>query len=318
MDSSPDPRRAVEGVLVVGAGGFLGSAVVRALRESGYPVRGLVRSPGGADVVRAAGGRPVHGDILDRESLRGGMEGCRSVIHLAATYPERPEEAEAARRVRVEGTQNLVAVARQTGVRRLLVGSGYWVYADQPGTLSDDSALDPRGESKVNRDAELAGLAAHEPGTLEVLVVRPGMVYGDGSWFRAMVESIREGTYRVVDGGQNYWSLVERSDTAAAFRSVLESGRGGATYLVVDDAPIRLRELVNLLAGTLGARNPEPVDPKILRGEVGDDVVHHLSANRAGSNVNLRSLGWIPRYPDCRSGLPVVLRAMGGGSPPPH
>lgn len=270
----------------------------------------MVRKPETAAIVESAGGQAILGDVLDSARVRKAMEGCGTAIQLAAYYPESPAEAELARRTRVEGTRNLAAAARATGARRLLVGSGYWVYADQGGTLSDDSPLDPRGESLTNWEAELAGLAAHAPGTLEVIVVRPGMVYGDGSWFLGMVGSIRAGTYRIPGDGHNHWSFVELADAAAAYRSILERGVGGGNYLVVDDSPIALIEFVTLVARELGVPLPEPIAYEDLRGEVGDDVAHHLAANRAGTNLKLRSLGWVPKFPDARAGIPALLRSM--------
>jgi nucleoside-diphosphate-sugar epimerase len=142
------------------------------------------------------------------------------------------------------------------------------------------------------------------------MVVRPGMVYGDGSWFRGMVDSIRAGTYRFPGNGGNRWSLVELGDAAAAFRTVLESGAAGRAYWVVDDAPISLRELATLLARELHAPAPEGISLETLRNEVGPVVAHHLAANRAGSNRRRHDLGWVPRYPDSRAGLLVVLARM--------
>jgi len=269
-----------------------------------------VRKPAGAEVVLASGGKPVLGDVLDPDSVRRAMEGCSAAIHVAASYPDSPAEAERARRIRVDGTRNLATAARAVGARRLVVGSGYWVYADQTGALSEESTLDPRGESRTNREAELAGLEFASPGSLDVMVVRPGMVYGNGSWFRGMVDAIRAGSYRVPGEGKNHWSLVELDDTAAAFRAVLERGVCGEKYLVVDDHPIPLQALLELVAGELGVPVPANAGEEALRRDVGNDVAHHLMANRAGSNRRLRSLGWVPRFPDCRTGLPLVLKSM--------
>jgi nucleoside-diphosphate-sugar epimerase len=192
----------------------------------------------------------------------------------------------------------------------MLVGSGYWVYADQPEELTDDSPLDPQGESQINHDAEEVGLGSNVPGKFSVAVVRPGMVYGDGSWLRGMVDTIRAGAYRFPGDGGNHWSLVELGDAANAFRAILESGVAGANYLVVDDAPISLRELTSLIARELHAPVPKGIPLSVLREEVGPIIAHHLAANRAGSNRRLRNLGWVPQYPDSRRGLPVVLRQM--------
>jgi nucleoside-diphosphate-sugar epimerase len=271
-----------------------------------------VRDRAKAGSILAAGGAPAVGDVLDLEDVRRAVVDCGSIVQVAAAHPESDSASavEYARRVRVEGTQNLAIAAQAAGARRLIVGSGYWVYADQPGQLTDDSSLDPRGESQVNHEAEQAGLGASVPGHFSVSVVRPGMVYGDGSWFRGMVDSIRAGTYSYPGDGANHWSLVELGDAAAAFRTVLEYGAPDAAYLVVDDAPISLRDLATLLARELDAPVPPGIALEILSAEVGPVVAHHLAANRAGSNRRLRDLGWVPRYPDCREGLPVIVGSM--------
>jgi nucleoside-diphosphate-sugar epimerase len=310
------PTHPPQTVLIAGAGGFLGQSLVRAFSAAGYGVRGLVQNPSGTQKVLAAGGTPVIGDVLDPEEVRRAMTGCSAAVQVAATYPENPAEADRARRVRVDGTRNLAAAARAVGARRLVVGSGYWVYADQPGIVKDDSPLDPRGESRVNREAEEVGLESNEPGRLDVLIVRPGMVYGDGSWFRGMVDRIRGAEYQVPGAGENFWSLVEREDVGEAFRTILEMGGGGEAYLVVDDAPIPLHELVALIAQQLEVSVPGAISLPELERSVGPDVAHHLAANRAGSNEKLRRLGWVPHYPDCRVGVPLAVQSMMGDLPP--
>lgn len=297
-------------VLVAGSGGFLGRAITASLVEEGRRVRGLVRDPHKAELLRELGGEPFVGDVLDRGAVGRAMEGCEAVVHVAATYPGPGVTAELARRVRVEGATNLAEAARAAGAHRLILGSGYWVYADRPGTLVEDSPVDPRGESRVNYEAERAGLDAAAAGHLDVVIVRPGMVYGDGSWFRGMVESIREGAYHYAEPGANHWSLVELGDAARAFAVLLRRGRAGETYVVVDDFPIRLRDLTRLIARELGVPTPTGRARATLERAIDPEVVHHLAANRAASNQKLRGLGWAPRTADARQGIPPLLASM--------
>ncbi len=172
--SETSPAKRAGMVLVAGAGGFLGQGITAALVSEGWQVRGLLRTPAKTDLVRRIGAEPFLGDVLDPASLRRCVEGCDAVIHVAAAYPGPGVSPELARKVRVEGTRNLASAARSAGARRLLVGSGYWVYADQPGVLEDDSSLDPRGESQVNYEAERAGLESAVPRELEVVVGTAG------------------------------------------------------------------------------------------------------------------------------------------------
>jgi nucleoside-diphosphate-sugar epimerase len=238
--------------------------------------------------------------------LRAAAEGCSGIVHLAANPPAGTDPAT----TRVEGTRNLVEAARREGVLRLVVGSGYWVYRGQSELIHEDSPVEPRGESQINYDAERAGLETNSPGRLEVLVVRPGMVYGNGSWFRSMAESIRAGEYRVVGEGANRWSFVDRWDTGAAFRTVLESGIAGQVYNVVDGHPAPLREFVDFVAAELGRSPPGTLPMDAARREFGEIVAGHLAADRAVSDEKLRSLGWRPRVSHYRDGVPGLLHEM--------
>jgi nucleoside-diphosphate-sugar epimerase len=274
--------------------------------RAGHEVRGLVRDPAKEARVREDGGTPLVGDVLDLPSLRKAAAGCSGIIHLAANPPEGSDPAQ----VRVEGAQNLVTVARREEVHRLVVGSGYWVYRGQSGLIREDSPVDPQGESKINFDAERAGMEANSPGRLEVTVVRPGMVYGNGSWFRGIAESVRSGEYRVVGVGANRWSFVDRWDAGTAFRTVLDSGRAGEVYNVVDGHPAPLREFAAFVAAELGVPPPPSLPLTEAERVFGDVVAHHIAADRATSNEKLRGLGWTPATPTYRQGIPPLLREM--------
>ncbi|MCI4333328.1 MAG: NAD(P)H-binding protein [Thermoplasmata archaeon] len=303
---SDSPARSRAPVLVAGATGFLGRSVVRAISRTGIEVRGLVRDPRKQELVREDGGIPVSGDVLDVPSLRRALAGCGAVIQLAANPPPPTDPA----RVRVEGTQNIATAARREGVGRLVIGSGYWVYRGQAELIREDSPVDPRGESRLNYDAERAGLEANSPGDLEVLVVRPGMVYGNGSWFRDFAQAIGAGEYQVVGGGANRWSFVERGDAGTAFRAILESGMGAEVYNVVDGHPAPLRDFADLVAAELGAPSPPNLSLREAAHEMGEVITHHLAADRPTSADKLKALGWKPYFSSVQDGVPGLLREM--------
>jgi nucleoside-diphosphate-sugar epimerase len=300
-------------VLVVGASGFLGLGAVRALAACGHEVVGLARSPEKADLVRRAGGSPALGDILSIPSLIEAARDCEALIHLAAsaTTVSREVGQSVAAKVRVDGAYNLVAAARKVGARRIVVGSGTWLYGDRNEAITESTPVKPTGNSMFNWQAERAALEANKPGVLEVVVVRPGMVYGDGGWFREMVDEVRAGTYRVPGDGANHWSPLHIDDCGEAFRVVLETGKAGELYLAADDEPVTLRGFVNLVAGQLGAPLPPATSPGEARTRHGDATAAHLMANQSLSNGRLKALGWNPNFKGFREGLPGVLKAMG-------
>jgi len=304
-------------VLVTGAGGFLGLATVRALSQRGADVVGLVHRQDIVGDVRAAGGTPVVGDVLDLPTLEAACQGCEGLVHLATSHGEGPDAAEHARKVRVDGARNAVRAARARGVRRLVIGSGYWVYRSHPGVITEDAPVEPRGESRINFDTEQAGLDANAPGALEVVVVRPGMVYGDGSWFGSLCDALRDGTYRLIGEATNRWSFVSREDTGGAFAQVLERGVPGEVYNVVDGHPAPWREFAGYVAGCLQRPPPDSISFDQASLEVGPDVAYHLVANRALSSSKIEALGWRPRYPAYPEGIEALLRAGAGhGSGP--
>ncbi|MCI4360485.1 MAG: NAD(P)H-binding protein, partial [Thermoplasmata archaeon] len=232
-------HRAGVRVAVTGASGFLGAEVVRALAREGHEVRGLVRRPADLVPLSSVGATGVLGDVTIAASLPQLVDGCDQVIHLAQSGSG---DIDARRLVRVDGCRKLGEAAIVAGARRLVVGSGYWVYRSSPDVITEESALDPRSISLVNHETELAAHAMGADGAIEVAVVRPGMVYGNGSWFRQMVHEIRTKEYRYVDDGANFLSPIHLHDLGTAFRTVVERAPAGETYIAVDDEPVTTRD----------------------------------------------------------------------------
>jgi uncharacterized protein YbjT (DUF2867 family) len=104
-------------ILVTGASGFVGGHVVHALRAAQKDVRALVRDRRKGRRLEAWGATLVDGDMTDAGSLRRAVEGCDTVVHLVAIRQGREEKF---RHVMVDGTRNLLAAAREAGVRRFV------------------------------------------------------------------------------------------------------------------------------------------------------------------------------------------------------
>jgi nucleoside-diphosphate-sugar epimerase len=252
------------------------------------------------------------GDVLNASALAQAAAGCEALVHLAHTRDTgAPALGQSmAAKVRVDGAYNLVAVARAVKARRLLIGSGYWEFGHHPGTITEETPLNPIGSSVFNYQAERAGLDANRPGSLEVVIARPGMVYGDGGWFKSMVDGIREGSYRVPGEGANHWSPVHLDDAGEAFRVLLEKGVAGQAYLVVDDEPLPLRDFAGVIAAALGVDSPAHDDMAQAAASLGTTRAKMLTANQNASNAKLKGLGWAPRWASSRAGVPPVVQAM--------
>lgn len=293
-------------VLVAGATGTLGLPVVRALVGGGHEVTGLVRSAAKGAVVRAAGARAAVGEVLDPGTLVTAARGSDAVVHLAADRDD-------FERTRVEGCRNLVRAATESGARRFLLGSGYWIFGHHEGTITEESPVDEESAGRVNWRAERVALEAAND--LEVSIARPGMVYGPGGWFASMVQRLREGTYRNIGTAENHWSPVHPEDVGTAFRAILELGAPGHLYLVVDDAPVPVREFASFVAESLGVPPPSSITEAEAAKIMAPELVAAMTASQGASNAKLKALRWRPRFPTYREGVPDVLRSMRRAQP---
>jgi NADH dehydrogenase len=151
-------------VLVTGGTGFVGPAVVRALLAAGQEVRVLEREPGRAAAAGLTGVEAVTGDMTEADGLRRAVEGVEAVVHLVAIIAGKPEEFE---RVMEQGTRDLVAAAKEAGVRRFVLMSAL-------GVTEETNDLVPyyRAKWELERIVQASGL--------EYVIFRPSFVFGPG------------------------------------------------------------------------------------------------------------------------------------------
>jgi dTDP-glucose 4,6-dehydratase len=187
-------------VLVTGAGGFIGSHLAEALCEAGAEVRAMVHYNalgrwGWLDhSPLAAQMQVVAGDISDRESVQGAMQGCQIVFHLAAliAIPYSYQAPFSYVRTNVEGTLNILQAARDLGVERVLHTSTSEVYGTALQVpISEDHPLQgqsPYSASKIGADKMAE--AYHLSYGLPVVTVRPFNTFGPRQSARAVIPTI--------------------------------------------------------------------------------------------------------------------------------
>jgi len=107
-------------VLVSGANGFVGSAVVRALLRHGYPVRALVRATSDIANLHGLDVEIVRGDLLDAPSLEPALQDCEGLFHVAADYRLWARDPREIRNTNVRGTHHMLLAAQHRGVRRIV------------------------------------------------------------------------------------------------------------------------------------------------------------------------------------------------------
>lgn len=169
-------------VLVTGATGFVGAALLRRLIAAGYQVRTLVRSTAQARMLASWGAQPVIGSIDDFAAVRSAIGGVAVAYHLAGRLLSTGVPEEEYRRTNVVGTELVIRAAREQGCLERLV------YCSTTGVLG------PTGKVPLSEDAPLAPSNIYEAtkaeaeelvrramgGSLRAVIARPGLVYGPG------------------------------------------------------------------------------------------------------------------------------------------
>ena len=223
--------------LVTGASGFIGGCLARQLVRAGHEVAALVRNPGAAGDLEAAGVSIHQGDVRDKPSLRSPMGGVDGLFHLAAWYRIGVRGQREANQTNVEGTRNVLETARELGVPRIVYTSTVAVSSDTAGRLVDEGF---RHEgpwlSQYDRTKWMAHYQVARPmaqAGLPLVILQPGVVYGPGdpSAIGTAIRQYLQGRLPVTPQRTAFcWAHVE--DTAAAHRLAMERGRLGESYIV--------------------------------------------------------------------------------------
>jgi 2-alkyl-3-oxoalkanoate reductase len=277
-------------------------------------VIGTSRSPEKADRLRAQGAEPVVLDLLDPLAVGEAVAAARpeAIVHeataLAGTIDFKHFDRSFAPTnwLRNDGTDALLAAARETGVRRFVAQSyAGWPYARTDGTVKTEE--DPLDPTPVPTMRETLAAIRH----LERAVVDAGGValrYGGfyGSPDDAQIELVRKRRFPFVGDGGGILSFVHLDDAAAATALALEDGAAGI-YNVVDDEPAPTREVLPALAAAIGAKPPRRVPRWLARLFAGEAGVVLMTEARGASNAKAkRDLGWALRFPSWRQGFPAV------------
>lgn len=249
--------------LVTGGTGFVGSAVVRRLLESGESVRALVRAGrnhtnlDGLDVER------VTGDLTDPASLARAAAGCDTLYHVAADYRLWVRDPAEMDRANIEGTRNVLLAAAEAGCRRMVYTSSVATLGlrddGSPADEFDESGLEDMcgayKRSKFLAEREVARLVEHHD--LPVVIVNPSTPVGPRDLRptptgRMVLDAITGRMPAYVDTGLN---IVHVDDVAAGHLLAMQSGEIGQRYILGGEN-LYLREILTRLAAMSGQPAP--------------------------------------------------------------
>ncbi len=284
-------------VLVIGATGYVGSAISGALAGAGYKTVGLARSEESVEKLEASGLEAVKGDLGEPESFVPAVGEAGAVVYAAA--PEGPNAAEVDR-----GAVEAILNSLQGTGRTFVYTSGGWVMGDTAGEVADEeSPVDPPPGMEWRPAVEELVLSAEERG-VRTFVVRPALVYGaPGSVVGELVEwAGHYGTARYVKspGEECYWTLIHREDLGRFYVRLLEEARlpGGGLLIAAGSGPFLTHDIAAAAGRTAGVgEEVEAWSLEEAREELGtyaDSLA--LSQKLSGARAEAL-LGWEPTAP---------------------
>lgn len=294
-------------VLVTGATGFVGRACIDGFLRRGYAVRRVLRVPS-APLAHVED--MVVGDLVDVVDWSGVMQGIDAVVHLAARVHVMRETVADPRtafyRINVDVTQRLAEAAARAGVRRFVFLSSVKVQGEcsrgRPLTALDPPAPEGLyGESKRDAEVVLANITATTE--LEVVSLRPPLVYGPGVGGNliTLMRAVERGLPLPFGAVDNHRSFIAVRNLVDAIVSVCGTARPLANiYTVSDGVAFSTPQLIRLLAEGIG-RKPRLVSVPVpwlmaLAGWFGQrDAMQRLTGSFEIDDTAFRhDLGWHP------------------------
>lgn len=236
-------------VLVIGAGGYLGSSIVERFLTGNHEVRGLVRNAAAAQRLRNLGATPINGDLTALDSLLPEILEADTVIYAAQLILEPEKETVSTILDALEGSGKTFIFTSGTGVLSQRT-DGEW----SEDTFAEDDDFIPSKYIGARRDTEdLVRLAADRG--IRTMVVRPSMIWGRGGC--PMIDGLYRsatatGSVCYIGRGLNLYSNVHVDDVAELFYLAVEKGTAGALYHAVS-GETNFRTIADAVARALGA-----------------------------------------------------------------
>lgn len=297
--------------LVTGANGFVGQALCNELLRRGHAVRGAVRGQAFSipPMVRAT----IVGGISADTDWSAALDGVEVVIHLAARVHVMRESATDPlaefRSVNTAGTEHLARCAAASGVRRMVYASSIKVNGEQTYDGQKFSEVDtpaPQDPYSVSKwEAEQALHRVSREAGLEVVIVRPPLVYGPGvkGNFAQMLKVVAKGIPLPFASMQNQRSLIYLGNLVdALITCATHPAAAGQTYLVCDGEDVSTPDLLRKLAVAMGAPSRLlscPITLLRLAGRLSgksQQMERLLGSLQVDGDKIRRDLNWFPPY----------------------
>lgn len=305
-------------IVITGATGFVGTALVRELLNRGTAVTALVHQDSDRKNLDGLDITVVKGGVTQPTSLAGLFDGVDGIIHAAGMLKQVDKSDVAYHSLNVEGTRNVLAEVSRLAVPPPLL------HISSPGVLGPIETSDmadettplapstPREYSQAMAEMVAREFARHG---LPVIIARPEFIYGPGNRrVLGLFRAVQQQMFFYIAGGAAYCHPTYIDDAVAGLLLALEQGRPGEIYHITGPCPVTFRELAETIAKALQVRAPwlgmsknVAWNSAWLLEKIGEQLhikppysrarVAFLSENRHFSRAKaLTELGYVPQF----------------------
>ena len=273
-----------ERVLITGITGYIGQHGAAELLRQGYEVVGTVRSRSKAEATREALGKVtntdrlsfVEADLMSDGGWDQAMKGCAFVMHIASPFMmKEPKDEYEMIAPAVKGTQRVISFAQRNGVKRLVLTSSTFaiIAGKQSGhygpTDWSDTSANIGSYAKSKTLAERAAWKAVEEGSMELVVINPGAVFGPsiGSLVDAqniaMITKMITGKVPMIPDVA--MGMIDVRDVAKLHARALKApGASGQRFIAASSEPVEMQTLASVLKNAGYKKVPSIKAPSAL------------------------------------------------------
>jgi nucleoside-diphosphate-sugar epimerase len=313
-------------VLVTGAAGDIGSALIPTLLKRGYQVRGLVRKEAQAKTLQKAGVETWQGDMTDKSSLHGIAEGIQAVYHLAAVLWV-PNPRVDIPKVNYCGTANVADEFAGKKIERFIFPSFPLILGPSKKLLKEllpqEAPSAPTFYHAIyKKKAEEYLLDLHAKGALPITILRLGTVYGPNTLLiRTVTGLLKLRIFAIAGSGENLIQMCHIEDVVQGMILALEKKAArGKIYNICDNKAVTMKEFIYALADRLRVRRPPTMPTSLVMAAAfasaswarvtgsqpltNPEIVKMSVSSFVADNSRAKEeLGFSPKYPTIYQGI---------------
>ena len=302
-------------IFVTAGTGFVGRAITKLLVSRKHQVTALVRNPKKAQDLAESGVKLVIGDMLKPESYREEVKHNDVTIHCAQ-LTVKGRYTKKAKLLINDADEMMTKVISEECLRHnksFIYTSGCFNYGDHGDEwITEDTKATPSPLGEGHHAMVEYLMEIHREKGLKVTIITAGFVYGPGGLFKSsFYDTLKKGQLKVFGKGNNYWSPIQVDDLAQAYALAAEGQYFGENFNVVDDQPLKLREMVNTITDEQGVKRVGNIAPWLIGLLIGAQLVKSLVCSFRVRNDKAKNvLKWKPVYLDFQSGIKPTLQQL--------